>query len=60
MRTQNSVKDNTGNSLKTMVQTKSKHHKHEDLNLMFANHGKEDGIYHLTTIEIAKAHKKDH
>ena len=27
---------------------------------MFANHGKEDGIYHLTTIEIAKAQKKDH
>jgi hypothetical protein len=27
---------------------------------MSANHGKEDGIYHLTTIEIAKAQKKDH
>jgi hypothetical protein len=27
---------------------------------MFANQGKEDGIYHLTTIEIAKAQKKDH
>jgi hypothetical protein len=27
---------------------------------MFANKGREDGIYHLTTIEIAKAHKKDH
>jgi hypothetical protein len=27
---------------------------------MFANHGKEDGIYPLTTIEIAKAQKKDH
>jgi hypothetical protein len=34
--------------------------KHEDLNLMFANHGKEDGIYSHTTIEIAKAKKKDH
>jgi hypothetical protein len=32
---------------------------HEDLNRMFANHGKGDGIYHLTTIEIAKAQKKD-
>ena len=27
---------------------------------MFANHGREDGIYRLTTIEIAKAQKKDH
>ncbi len=27
---------------------------------MFANCGREDGIYHLTTIEIAKAQKKDH
>ncbi len=33
---------------------------HEDLNLMFANHRKEDGIYPLTTIEIAKAQKKDY
>jgi hypothetical protein len=31
-----------------------------NLSLMFANHGKEDGIYHLSTIEIAKAQKKDH
>jgi hypothetical protein len=27
---------------------------------MYANHGREDGIYYLTTIEIAKAQKKDH
>ncbi len=27
---------------------------------MFANHRREDGIYHLTKIEIAKAQKKDH
>jgi hypothetical protein len=27
---------------------------------MFANHRKEDGIYPLTTIEIAIAQKKDH
>jgi hypothetical protein len=27
---------------------------------MFANPGKEDGIYHLTTIEIAEEQKKDH
>jgi hypothetical protein len=41
-----------------MVQTLSKHtSRHEDLNLMSAN---QDGIYRLTTIEIATAHKKDH
>jgi hypothetical protein len=34
--------------------------KHEDLNLMSANHGREDGIHCLNTIEIANAHKKDH
>jgi hypothetical protein len=34
--------------------------KHEDLNLMFANRGREDGIHRLITIEIAKAQKKDH
>jgi hypothetical protein len=27
---------------------------------MFVNHGKEDGLYPLTTIEIAKHKKKDH
>jgi hypothetical protein len=27
---------------------------------MFANHGREDGLYHHTTIEIIKAQKKDH
>ncbi len=42
-----------------MVQIIRKH-QDEILNLMFANHGREDGIYHLTTIEIAKAQKKDH
>jgi hypothetical protein len=39
MRTQNAVKDKTGNSLKTMGQT----NKHEDSNLMFENHGKKMG-----------------
>jgi hypothetical protein len=34
--------------------------KHEDLNLMFANHGKEDGIHPLITVEIAKAQPKDY
>ncbi len=33
--------------------------KHEDLNLVFVNHRKEDEIYPLTTIEIAEAHPKD-
>jgi hypothetical protein len=32
--------------------------KHEDLYLMFVNHGKEDGIYPLITIEIAKHKRK--
>ncbi len=32
--------------------------KHEDLNLVFANHGEEDEIYPLTTIEIAEAQQK--
>jgi hypothetical protein len=31
----------------------------EDLNFAFANHGEEDEIYSLTTIEIAKAQHKD-
>jgi hypothetical protein len=33
--------------------------KYEDLDLMFANYGEEDGIQPLATIEIAKAQKKD-
>ena len=33
---------------------------HEDqMNLVFANHGQEEDIYPLTTIEIAEAQKKD-
>ncbi len=48
-------------SLKTTMQTISRDtNKHEDLNLMFANHGEEDEVYPLTTIEIATAQKKDH
>jgi hypothetical protein len=31
----------------------------KDLNFAFANHGEEDEIYPLTTIEIAKAQRKD-
>jgi hypothetical protein len=33
--------------------------KHEDLNLVFANHGEEEEIYPLTTIEIKEAQRKD-
>jgi hypothetical protein len=33
--------------------------KHEDLNLVFANHGEEREIYRLTTIEMAEALQKD-
>jgi hypothetical protein len=33
--------------------------KYEDLNLVFANHGEEDEVYLLTTIEIAEAQCKD-
>ncbi len=41
IRTQNAVKDKkTGNSFKTTGQTISNTNKHEDLNCMFANHGK--------------------
>jgi hypothetical protein len=33
--------------------------KHKDLNFAFANHGEEDKIYPLTTIEMAEAECKD-
>jgi hypothetical protein len=33
--------------------------KHQNLNFVFANHGEEDAIYLLTTIEIAEAQCKD-
>ena len=33
--------------------------KSKDLNFAFANHGEEDEIYPLTTIEIADAQRKD-
>ncbi len=33
--------------------------KHEDWNLVFANHGEENTIYPLTVIEIAEAQEKD-
>jgi hypothetical protein len=34
-------------------------HKPEDFNFTFANHGEEEEIYPLTTIEIAEAQRKD-
>ncbi len=33
--------------------------KREDLNFTFANHGEEDEIYPLTTMEIAEAQRRD-
>jgi hypothetical protein len=33
--------------------------RHKDLNIRFANHGEEDEIYPLTTIEIAEAQTRD-
>ena len=33
--------------------------KHDDWNLVFAHYKEEDKIYHLTTIEIAEAQRKD-
>jgi hypothetical protein len=45
--------------LKQLCKLKVDTNKHEDLNLMFANHRKEDKIYPLTKIEIAKAQNKD-
>ncbi len=34
-------------------------HQTEDLNFAFANHGEEEEIHPLTTIEIAQAQRKD-
>ncbi len=56
--TQHVVKDKTGNSIKIMGQT----NKHEGMYLIshVCKLRKVDGLFHLTTIEIAKAQKKDH
>jgi hypothetical protein len=47
----------------TRVQTNVDTSKHEDFNLVFTSHGKEDGIYPLqkeiSSKEIAKAQNKD-
>jgi hypothetical protein len=43
-----------------MGQTISKHQQAWRFKLHVCKSGKEDGLYHLTTIEIAKAQKKDH
>jgi hypothetical protein len=34
-------------------------YKHEDLSLVFANHGEEDEMYPLTTIEREEAQQKE-
>jgi hypothetical protein len=43
-----------------MGQTIKNTNKHEDSILHVCKSRKEDGLYRLTTIEIAKAQKKDH
>jgi hypothetical protein len=43
-----------------MGQTISKHQQAQRFKSHVCKSPKEDGIYHLTTIEIAKAQKKDH
>ncbi len=56
MRTKNAVKDKTGNSLKwgkLQVNT----NKHEDLNLMFANHGKRMD-YTVLLLQRQQKHKE--
>jgi hypothetical protein len=60
IRTQNAVRDRLVTVSKQWCKLQVNTNKHEDLNLMFENHGKKDGIYSLITIEIAKAQKKDH
>ena len=59
--TQEAFKDKTGwqsQNIGCNVETDDTT-KHEDWNLVFANHKEEDEIYSLTIIEIAKAQKKD-
>ncbi len=60
IKTQNAVKDKTGNSLKTIGQTIIKHQQAWRFKSHVCKSRKEDGIYRLTTIEIAKVQKKDH
>ncbi len=61
IRTQNAVsKDKTGNSLKTMGQTIGKYQQAWRFKSHVCKSRKEDRLYHFTTIEIAKAQKKDH
>jgi len=43
-----------------MGQTISKHQQARRFKLHVCKSWKEDGLYHLATIEIAKAQKKDH
>jgi hypothetical protein len=59
--TQEAFKDKTGwqsQKHRCNVETDNTN-KHEDLNLVFANHREEDEIYPLTIIEIAKAQNRD-
>jgi hypothetical protein len=62
-RTQKAARDKTGwQSQIYWCKLKVVTNKHEDCNLVFTNHGKENGIYPLRTNlkkEIAKAQNKD-
>ncbi len=60
IRTQNAVKDKTNNSFKTMGQTIGKYQQAWRFRSHVCKSRKEDGLYRLTTVEIAKLQKKDH
>jgi hypothetical protein len=49
IRTQQQSETKLDGSLKKWCKLKVDTNKHEDFNLMFTNHGKEDEIYHLRT-----------
>ncbi len=59
IRSKSSQRQNWMAASNTMVQTIVVTSKHENCNLMFANHGKEDGIYPLNEIAKHKTKIKD-
>jgi hypothetical protein len=64
IKTQRAVSNKTGRQSQIQwCKLKVVTNKHEDFNLVFANHGKEDGIYptrtEIPSKEIAKAQNKD-
>jgi hypothetical protein len=60
IRIQNAVKNKTGNSFKTIGQTINKYQHAWRFKSHVCESRKEDGLYRLTTIEIAKVQKKDY